>query len=154
MVRGGFLRSTMKNGRNTHIRNILHICQVYFACRLSHIWSLENILHFHLLVSRNKIVTLTLSIEAVFFWVFLRGWQCVGLGLVRTFRNQRFHVRELFLDLRQHLFAHLKLDGARMMLDRQSILREELYKHMVFRIILLLTHLNHHEFLLLFITGL
>ena len=67
MVRGGFLRSIMKYGRNTHIRNILHICQVYFACCLSHIWSLEYILHFHLLVSRNEIVTLALSIEAIFF---------------------------------------------------------------------------------------
>jgi len=75
LVRGWFLQAIVnfvEYGRNTHIRNILHICQVYFACRLSHIWSLEYILHFNLLVSRNEITIWTISVKTIFICLFLR----------------------------------------------------------------------------------
>ena len=125
LIRGRLLHTTVEKGWNTHVRNILHIWQVYFACPLRHIRSLENVLHFYLLVSGNKIITLTLSVKPTFFCVFLRSWLCVILIL--AFRHQRFHIGKLLLDLRQHLFADLKLHGAWVVLDRQGILREELY---------------------------
>lgn len=74
--------------------------------------------------------------------------------LILIFRYQCFHVCELFLDLGQHLLTDLELDSTGMVLDRQGILRKELNQHVVFRFILLLAHLDDHEFLLLFVAGL
>ena len=72
-VRRWLLGSTVKYGRDTHIGDVLHVSQVYFACRRRHIWSLKDIFHFGLLVSGNKIIMRTLCIEPILFRIFLWG---------------------------------------------------------------------------------
>ena len=59
------------------------------------------------------------------------------------------HSLELLLKSLQHLLGNLKLDSSRMLLNCQCILRKKLNEHLVLEVVLLLSHLNDHVFLVL-----
>lgn len=65
-IRRWLSRTVIKYGWNTHVRDVLHICQIDFTSRLCHVWGSENILHLCLLFSRDKVIMLALGVESIF----------------------------------------------------------------------------------------
>ena len=61
-------------------------------------------------------------------------------------RQKSPHMSESFFEGWQHLLTYLELNGTWVVLDRQSILAEELDQHLVLQFVLWLAHLNNHIF--------
>ena len=59
-------------------------------------------------------------------------------------RHDSLHVAKLLLKRMQHLLRDLELHSPWMVLDRQCILTEILYQHLVLCVIVVLAHLQNH----------
>lgn len=79
-----------------------------------------------------------LQLLGLMLFLLRRGARLLLLGY------DRFHVAEFLFQSGKHLFRDLKLDGARVVLDREGVRAQILDQGLVLAVVVALAHLEHH----------
>jgi hypothetical protein len=127
-------------------RFLLHIGVVLGGERMQSLVPVE-------LIAQLILTTLRL-LTSPSFWRFpvVKVWKLLFVFILNLFqrilfmRTNGFHIAKLLSQSSQHLLGNLELNCTWVVLNCKRILTEILYEHGILRLVLVLTHLEHHVF--------